>query len=211
MKLIISPLFIIFMINILFAQDLVKIQLDPPQFAKGKPLMMALKERRSTREFSERKLPMRELSDLLWAANGINREEGKHTAPTAMNYQEFDIYVVMEEGIFLYDPFNNQLITIVTGDFRKFTGKQDFVSIAPINLVYVSNLSKISSKGSENDKIQWSNIDVGFISQNVYLYCASENLGTVVRGYLDKDNLAKIMKLKPDQKIILAQTVGYPK
>lgn len=199
------------MINTLFAQEQVKIKLEPPQTGRGKPLMQALKERKTTREFSPRKLPMSEISNLLWAANGINRDDGKRTSPSAMNSQEFDIYLIMEEGIYLYDAVKSELVTIATGDFRKLSGKQDFVAVAPLNLAYVSNLSKFSSKSSESDKIQWSNMDVGFISQNVYLYCASEGLATVVRGSSDKDALAKVMKLKPEQKIILNQTVGFPK
>jgi len=198
------------MINVLTAQSQFSIKLGPPQLAKGKPLMQVLKERKSTREFTNAKLPLSEISNLLWAADGINRDDGKRTAPSAMNTQEFDIYVIMEDGIYLYEPVKNELIRTLGGDFRKYAGKQDFVATAPLNLVYVSDLSKIST-GSESEKIQWSNVDVGFISQNVYLYCASEGLATVVRGYVDKDELAKVMKLKPDQKIILTQTVGYPK
>jgi SagB-type dehydrogenase family enzyme len=210
MKLVISFIFIIFMINTSYAQDGGKILLDPPETSIGKPLMQALKERKSTRDFSSRKLSIPQLSNLLWAANGINRDDGKRTAPTAMNCQEFDIYVIMEEGIYLYDAVKNELILIKPGDFRKSAGKQEFVAIAPVNLVFVANLAKIKG-GNENEKIQWSIIDVGYISQNVYLFCASENLATVVRGYIDKEVLSTIMKLKPDQKIILAQTVGFPK
>jgi len=211
MKIIVSTILLIFMINVLTAQEFIKIKLNSPQLEKGKPLMQVLKERKSSREYSDKKLSIQELSNLLWAANGINREDGKRTAPTAMNTQEIDIYVILEEGIYLYEPVNNELLPIVSGDFRKSAGKQDFVETAPVNLVFVADLAKISFQNNESDKISWANIDVGFVSQNVYLYCASEGLATVVRGYVDKDALSKVMKLRSDQKVILAQTVGYPK
>lgn len=196
---------------LIYAEELKPINLSVPNTKGGKPLMQALKERKSQREFSPKELPLTVLSDLLWAANGINRpESAHHTASTAMNMQEIDIYVAKSEGLYLYDTKANTLIPVVAGDIRALTGSQPFVKDAAINLIYVADFSKMKQM-SADDKIFYAAADTGFISQNVYLYCASAGLATVVRGLIDKSALAKAMKLRPDQKIILAQTVGYPK
>jgi SagB-type dehydrogenase family enzyme len=151
------------------------------------------------------------LAGLLWAACGINRpESGKRTAPSAVNRQEIDIYVAAANGLYLYDAKSNTLKPILADDIRSLTGRQAFVKDAPINLVYVSDYAKFD-KGTEEEKLVYSAADTGFISENVYLYCASEGLATVVRAAIDKPALGKAMKLRPEQKIILAQTVGYPK
>jgi len=194
-----------------FAEELKPINLPAPNTKGGRPLMQALKERKSQREFSSKELPIQVLSDLLWAANGINRPEiSHHTAPTSMNMQEIDIYVVKSDGAYLYDAENNDLIQIVSGDIRSLAGSQPFVKDAPLNLVYVADLSKMS-RISIQEKDFYSATDTGFISQNVYLFCSSAGLATVVRGWVDKVALAKALKLRPNQKIILAQTIGYPK
>jgi SagB-type dehydrogenase family enzyme len=174
------------------------------------PLMQTLKERKTTRSFSPRKLPEEVLSNLLWAAFGINRPEtGRRTAPSARNRQEIDIYVATPEGLFLYDAKTHGLQLILAQDIRAATGKQDFVAGAPVNLIYVADYAKMGGTKQE-DKLRYSAADTGFIAQNVYLYCASEGLATVVRGWIDKSALAEAMKLKPDQQIVLSQTVGYP-
>jgi SagB-type dehydrogenase family enzyme len=194
-----------------FAQNPNSIQLPSPQTETGKPLMQVLKLRQSSRDFDSRPLSIQELSNLLWAANGINRpESGKRTAPSAMNWQEVDIYVFIAEGTFLYNAKSNSLELINKEDLRKKTGRQAFVSDAPLNLVYIVD-EKRAFRASEEDRIRWTTVDVGFIAQNVYLYCASQGLSVVVRGMVDRDALAKELKLRPEQKIILAQTVGYPK
>ena len=197
--------------SLCFAEALKPVKLPPPRTDGGKPLMLTLKERTSSREFSSEKLPMQVLSDLLWAAWGVNRADtGKRTAPSARNWQEIDVYVAAEEALYLYDAKELLLIPVIEKDIRADTGKQGFVKTAPINLVYVADFSKISAENME-DKIFYSATDTGFICQNVYLYCASFGLATVVRGYVDKPALEKIMGLRPDQKVILSQTVGYPK
>jgi SagB-type dehydrogenase family enzyme len=194
-----------------FTQELKPIELPKPQTDGGKPLMQALKNRKTSREFSSEKLPLQTLSNMLWAANGINRPDSKkHTAPTAMNCQEIDIYVAIADGLYLYDANSNVLKAVLAEDIRAATGPQPFVKDAPVNLVFVADYSKMS-RASDEDKALYSATDTGFISQNVYLYCASEGLATVVRGYVDRPALAKVMKLRDNQKIILAQTVGYPK
>ena len=187
------------------------IKLLAPQTKSGMPLMQALEERKSTREFSSTELSLQVISDMLWAACGINRpESGQLTAPSAMNMQEIDIYVAKVDGLYLFDAKENMLTPVLSEDIRALTGKQPFVKDAPIDLIYVADLSKMS-KLSSVDMDFYAATDTGFISENVYLFCASSGLATVVRGFIDKPVLAKAMKLRPDQKIILAQTAGYPK
>ena len=192
-------------------QELKPLMLPAPQTDGGKPLMQALKDRHSTREFSSEKLPPQVLANLLWAAFGINRPDtGKRTAPSAMNWQEIDVYVALPEGLYVYDAKGNKLDPMLAEDVRAAAGVQPFVKDAPLNLVYVADFAK-TGKISPEDRNFYSGADVGFIAQNVYLFCASEGLAAVVRGSVDRVALAKLMKLRPDQKILLAQTVGYPK
>jgi len=194
--------------NITMAQEQKSIQLSKPQIA-GNPLMEVLAKRSSSREFIPEPLPENILSNMLWAASGINRaDSGKRTAPTAMNKQEIDVYVATESGIYLYDAKSHSLKMIAAGDLRGLTGKQDYVREAAVNLIYVADYSRM---GSASDNELYAAADTGFISENVYLYCASAGLATVVRAYIDKPVLSKAMKLRADQKIILAQSVGYPK
>ena len=184
--------------------------LPPPQTDGGRPLMQVLKDRKSIREFGPGTLSPQTLSNLLWAAFGINRPDGHRTAPSAMNWQEVSIYVATPEGVYIYDAKDNSLNPVLAGDFRAATGTQSFVKDAAVNLVYVSDLSKTGNAASSEAEM-YTAADVGFIAQNVYLYCASEGLATVVRASIDKPALAKTLKLQPQQKIILAQSVGYPK
>jgi len=192
------------------AQEHVTVQLPEPQTDGGKPLMRALQDRMSSRAYSSEPLPEQVLSNLLWAAFGVNRaDSGKRTAPSAVNWQETDIYAAMPDGLYLYHAASHALERILARDIRALTGKQAFVKDAPLNLVFVADFSKMGN-AAPDDKIFYSAADAGFISQNVYLYCASEGLATVVRGLVDRTALAEAMNLRPDQKIILAQTVGYP-
>lgn len=195
----------------LSAEELKPIKLPPPQMDSSKTLMSALKERKSSRDFSTRKLPVNVLSDMLWAACGVNRpESGKRTSPSASNWQEIDVYVASSDGLYLYDAKGHALKPILNQDIRALTGKQPFVTEAPVNLIYVADLKKMGGANTE-ERNMYASADAGFVSQNVYLYCASQGLATVVRGSVDRDSLAKAMKLSSTQKIILAQTVGYPK
>ena len=193
------------------AQEPEAIQLPPPQTEIGVPLMQALKLRQSSRSFDTRPLPLQELSNLLWAADGINRpESGKRTAPSARNFQEVDVYVALPEALYLYEAKTHSLTPVVAEDLRAMTGVQAFVADAPLNLVYVADLARMGN-ASEDDKRLYSAAAVGFIAQNVYLYCASQGLAAVVRASVDRAPLAEAMKLRPEQRIVLAQTVGYPK
>ena len=192
-------------------QQLTSLQLPAPQTESGRPLMQVLKERSTSRSFSARKLPPQVLSNLLWAAFGVNRpESGRRTAPSAKDRQEIDIYVAMAEGLYVYEAKTHVLQPVLAVDIRAMTGRQSFVADAPVNLVYVADLGRMG-KVSKEEQDLYSAADTGFISENVYLFCASEGLATVVRGSVDRETLAKAMRLRPDQKIILAQTVGYPK
>jgi SagB-type dehydrogenase family enzyme len=186
------------------------IELPQPVRTGGKPLMDVLNLRQSARQFdSEKSISNQTLSNLLWAAWGFNREK-KRTAPSSMDRQEIDLYAVTKEGVYRYDAAGNKLIPIATGDYRKETGTQPYVGAAPLNIVFVCNKSKINSKG-ESGLIEATYANSGFISQNIYLFCASEGLSTVIRASIAKEKLAKIMNLTDDQMITLAQTVGYPK
>lgn len=198
----------IFISGISIAQS-TDIQLSKPDMTSGKLLMAALNERSSHREFTETELSPAHLSGLLWAACGINRpESGKRTAPSAMNWQDVQVYVFLKSGIYLYIEKEHKLALIKTGDFRSDAGQQDFVGTAPVNLIYVSDYRRMT-KASEEDKEFYSGINTGFISQNVYLYCASEGLNTVIRAYVDREALHQLMGLKPGQHVVAGQTVGY--
>lgn len=167
--------------------------------------MEALNNRHSERSYSKEELSEQVLSNLLWAAWGYNRpEKEKRTAPSSMNKQEISVYCALEKGLYVYNAKNHELELVKNEDLRSVTGKQGFVNSAPLNLIYVADTKKQSSATS-------SAANTGFISQNVYLFCASEGLGTVVRGWFDADKLHKAMGLDKNKSIILCQTVGYPK
>ncbi|MBE0431912.1 SagB/ThcOx family dehydrogenase [candidate division WOR-3 bacterium] len=193
-----------------YAGGLMDIDLPQPRTTGGRPLMEVLRDRQSSRRFSPEDIPAQTLSNLLWAAWGVNRpESGKRTAPSAVNWQEIDIYVATASGLYLYDAVKNSLTHVLDEDIRGLTGRQDFVRDAPVNLIFVADYVRMG-RASMQDKDFYAAADAGFISQNVYLFCASEGLATVVRGALDRDKLAGRMKLTASQKIVLAQTVGYP-
>ena len=191
----------------LISQTTDDIQLLTPAFKNNASLMHALQNRKSDRSFSEKDLSLQQLSDLLWSANGVNRKaSGKRTVPTARDKREIDVYVAMAKGLYLYDADNHLLTLVLKEDIRTLTGKQEFVKNAAVNLVFVADYDKMS--GDRESKDFYSATDTGFISQNVYLYCAAEGLATVVRGLVDREPLAKKMGLRKEQKVILAQTVG---
>ena len=192
------------------AQETGAIRLPSPETMGGIPLMRALKARHSSREFDGRALPPQVLANLLWAAGGVNRPDtGARTAPSAHDWREIDVYVATADGAYRYDPPTHTLKQVVAGDIRPLTGVQDFVATAPVNLVYVADLDRMSGAGAE-DKAFYSAADAGFIAQNVYLYCASADLAVVVRGLIDREALGAALGLGKHQRVILAQTVGYP-
>jgi nitroreductase len=193
------------------SQDIV---LPAPDRTGGKPLMQALNERQSTRTFTEGVISEQQLSELLWAAWGINRPaDKKRTAPSARNMQEVNVYVSMQSGLYLYSAETHTLKQIHNRDIRSLCGTQDFVATAPLNLIYVADMGKLGK--NEGDEITesdllWPYANTGFIAQNVYLYCASSNLGCVVRGMVPKAKLAPEMGLRTNQIIILGHTIGVP-
>jgi SagB-type dehydrogenase family enzyme len=189
---------------------LAPIPFDPGLSDLSGPLMQILNKRKSTREFSDRNISMDTLSHLLWAAFGINCTDGAHrTAPSAENAQEVDIYVALEQGLYLFDPAAFELVAVHKNDIRAATGWQDFVAHVPVNLIYVADLAKMYDAPRREQKF-YAALDTGFISQNVYLFCAAQGLATIARGWVDRPALAKLMQLGPEQRIIMAQSVGYP-
>lgn len=192
-----------------YAQPLSPIQLKAPEKKAGLSVMETLANRHSTREFSNKNLTLQELSNLLWAANGINRpEKGMRTAPSAMNAQEVDVYVCMEEGAFLYDAKSNQLQPVIQEDLRGLVGgKQTFVKNAPVVLLMVSDLSKLPGGNSEQTKLMAA-IDAGIVSQNISIACSGLGLITVPRASMDKEALAQKLKLKSTQLLLINNPVG---
>lgn len=175
----------------------------------GKPLMQALQLRRSIREFSPRPLPPQILSDVLWAAYGVNRPSGDRTAPYWRHIMVIDVYATMADGVWLYDPKQHALRPHLETDIRAQTGLQDFVATAPLNLVYVAHGERMKEISPEERRL-YASVDAAFAGQNVYLLCASEGLATVFRGAVDYEKLNQAMRLDSGQFVTFAQTVGYP-
>jgi len=195
------------------AQEGAVIKLPPPQKDGGMPLMKALSLRKSTRGGfgPDTPLSMQTISNLLWAADGINRPGTNHrTAPSAVDWQNIDIYITTADGLYLYDVEKHELKVLGKEDVRAVAGQQDFVATAPLNLIYVADLDKAKFGEQVAPTAEtWSFTGVGAIAQNVYLFCASENLACIVRAMADADAIAKTLKLRPNQKFILAQTVAH--
>lgn len=184
------------------------IALPQPQKTLQVTLMQALTDRKSLRDYSTREIPMQELSNLLWAANGVNREDGRRTAPSAINAQDIDVYVVNSQGAYLYNAPKNQLEQVYKGDLRKeVAGRQEFAATAPISLVLVCDGSRYSFPDGGQ---KFGGMDAGYVSQNIYLYCAAAGLATVARASMDAEALKKALNLKESQILELNHPVGYP-
>ena len=193
-----------------FAQELKPIQLLPPQLDGGRPLMQALKDRNSSRMYTTQKIPLQVLSNLLWAGFGINRpESGKRTAPTGMNRQDIDIYVLLPDGAYVYDAKQNQIVSVVPQDLRA-RATQGFMKEAPVHLLFVADYSRYRTMAQSQKEI-YSATHTGFIGQNVYLYCAANGLGARFYAGVDRATLKPLLKLREDQAIVFAQAVGYSK
>jgi SagB-type dehydrogenase family enzyme len=193
------------------AQNLKPIKLNDPNRDRGSSIMKALSDRHSEREFSKEKLSLQDLSDLLWAANGINRADGRRTAATARNNQDIDVYAVMEEGSYIYDAKAHELKPVAEGDHRPLVAdKQASVIDAPVSLLIVSDLSRFINTDPELQK-QWGALDAGIVSQNIMLFASGCGLVTVPRAYMKKDELKKVLKLSETQVPMLNNPVGYPK
>jgi len=187
------------------------IKLPPPDREGGMPLMQALNERQTTRAFAPTELSLQDISDLCWAAWGFNRED-KRTAPSSLNKQEMDLFVFIESGIYLYNAQDHTLELVKKGDFRAQSGKQDFVATAPLNFVYVADLSRAGLTSPSEitaEALIPSHANSGFMAQNVYLVAASKGLGSVIRGWINPDELHQLLGLSPMQRVLYGQTVGH--
>lgn len=186
------------------------ISLPAPARQGGLPLLDALAQRRSSRDFAPTPLPLQVLSDLLWAAYGINRPEGGRTAPSALNAQEVDVFVALSSGAYRYEPTRHELQLVAASDLRGITGYQDFVDQAPLDLVYVADQGRMGMVPVAQRE-SYASAAAGAITQNVYLFAASTGLATVIRAWIDRSAIADALGLTHDQQVLLAQTVGYPK
>jgi SagB-type dehydrogenase family enzyme len=201
--------YFVFGLSAMNAQPVETIKLPEPQKTGGMSLMEALNNRQSQRSYSSRELTQQQMSNLLWAAYGINRPNGYRTAPSARTAHQFDIYIIKNDGWYLYHAQQHAMLKMGSENLQEHAGTQDFVQTAPVNLVFVVDYDKMESF-DDKMKVFYSATDVGYISQNVYLYCAAEGLATIVRGQIDKPKAKEVLKLRPNQHVILAQTVGYP-
>jgi len=186
------------------------IALPPVDKHGGLPLMEAFAQRRSSREFASDPLPMPLLSSLLWAAWGVNRSDGNRTAPTALDCQEIDIYLALPSGAYLYDADAHALQLAATSDVRRVTGYQDFVDEAPLDLVYVVDHARMKLV-PVGQRDRFASVAAGAIAQNVYLFAASAGLSTVLRAWIDRAAVADALGLGHAQRVLLSQTVGFPK
>ncbi len=195
----------------LHGQNIEPLKLNPPDLNRGLNLMKALSVRASVREYSSEKLSLQDLSDLLWAANGINRpEKGGRTAPSSMNSQDIDLYVFLQEGVYLYDAKNQVLTPVTAGDHRAETGTQEYVGTAPVSLLLISDISRFRN-GDEAGKLRSAAFDAGIVSQNISVFCASAGLATVPRASVGVEKMKTLLNLKETQYIMLNHPVGYPK
>jgi len=191
-----------------FSQN--KIQLPKPELDKGKSLMECLQKRHTTRNFTAEKLDNQKIANILWAANGLNRpEENRYTAPTAMNMQELSLYIAKGDGLYFYNPIDNSLEKLLNNDIRKETGTQVFVGKGDFELIIVADITKMGKVQDPARYQFYAGRDAGYISQNIYLICASEGLGTVARGSFDNYKIVKLMKLDKNKFITLVHTIGY--
>lgn len=207
-----------------FPQDLQPITLPKPQTDGGKSVLAALQERRTIRTISEEKLPPQVLSNLLWSAFGVNREKGPfgipgRTAASASNSQEIDLYVAMPEGIYLYEAAPHRLTPVVAGDLRAMVGGRGQRSSgagAPVKFIYVVDIARYSKAGFQEPGLKDPEVQksyyfvaTGLIAGNVYLFAASQGLAAWFHN-CNRAGLATELKLRPDQRVLFAQTVGYP-
>ena len=200
-----------FFVTTMNAQDVKQIKLPSPDKTKGAPVMKAFNDRHSDRTYASEKLTQQDLSDLLWAANGINRPDGKRTAPSCRNLQEIGVYVILPEGAYLYDEKANVLTLLTEGDYRTaVAGGQDFVKSAPVCIVLSADLTRFGGTINESTKLMAS-VDVGIVCQNINLACAGLGLATVPRATMDQTTLKRVLKLKDTDLLLMNNPVGYPK
>lgn len=199
-------------------ETLKTIKLQKPDKTAGIPLMEAFAKRHSERNFEQKALSPKHLSEVMWAAYGVNRDDGKRTVPSAFAICPLDIYAVLEDGIYVYSPKTHCLVMLKEGDFRKQAGSQSYVQTAPLNLLYFADFGKYKNTGNEmidrlmaddTVKTRFTLLDAGHCSQNVYLYCSSEGLKAVTRGAADEVFFKKLLGLNEEHHFIVAQSIGY--
>ncbi len=181
----------------------------PPPDTNASALMQALKKRKTSREFADKPLENKLLSSLLWAAYGVNRGDGKRTAPSAHDWQYIDVYVADEVGLYRYNAKDHALDLVKMGDVRAQTGYQDFAAKAPVSLVLVSDQRRFPADVSPHDQLLFAAATSGAIAQNVYLFAAANDLNAGVRSDIDRQALQQTMGLAPEQRIIVALSVGH--
>jgi len=210
MKKTLFQIWLIILTSSVIAQSTTTLQLNPPDTDRGLPVMEALTLRASASDWDSTKLDLQDLSDLLWAANGINRpESGKRTAPSALNAQDIDIYVCMKSGIYLYDAKNHLLEMVVTNDHRSaVAGRQQEVTIAPVHCILVSDISRFRVE-EDSVKLFLAAADAGIVSQNISIFCASVGLATRPRAAMDQQKLREILMLTDSQHLLLNHPVSY--
>jgi SagB-type dehydrogenase family enzyme len=186
-----------------------RIALPPAPRAGGMALAEALARRRSQRGFRRDALPAELLGALLWSADGVNRDDGRRTAPSALDAREIDVYVALPEGAYRYDAPSHALVLVAALDLRRVTGYQDFVDEAPLDLVYVADHARMRLVPA-TQRSSFAAVAAGAAAQNVYLCCAAHGLATVLRAWIDRDAIAEALGLAHDAEVLLAQTVGYP-
>ena len=192
------------------AQDLKVIKLNAPDKTRGSTVMKALNDRQSVREYSSESLSLQDLSDLLWAANGVNRADGRRTAPSCRNFQEIEVYVILSEGAYLYDAKEHTLYPVAAGDYRgAVAASQEFAKAAPLSIVLVADMTKFGNM-SESSKLLAA-VDVGIVCQNINVACAGLGLVTVPRGTMDMATLKSVLKLTDHHLLLMNNPVGYPK
>jgi nitroreductase len=185
--------------------------LPTPRMEGGMPLMLAMAKRQSTRAFAAQPLPDQMLSDLLWAANGVNRpEQGERTAPSWRGGKAIDIYVATAQGVKRYDAVKHALSPHLEADIRAETGRQPFPATAPVVLIYVADRARMPEAPAAEQAL-YAHVDASLIAQNVYLFAASEGLATVMLGNVEREALAKSLKLRNDQILTFTQPIGYPR
>lgn len=187
-----------------------KVELDAPDFNREMSLMQAFQQRQSQRKFDGRELSKRDMSDLLWCAYGINRADGRHTAASAMNRQDVEVYVLLADGAYSYSPSDNSLVLIAAGDHRDLiAGKQKGFPLAPVNIVIVSDISRFGNADRAVAE-RMGAMDSALVSQNIALFCAGAGLATVPRVSMDEAGLRKQLNLSADCIPMLNHPVGYP-
>jgi SagB-type dehydrogenase family enzyme len=200
-----------FFVATMNAQDLKQIKLPTPDKTRGVSIMKAFNDRHSDRTYAPDKLSQQDLSDLLWAANGINRPDGKRTAPSCRDFQEVVVYIILPEGAYLYDEKAHALTLLTEGDYRPaVAGGQDFVKAAPLCIVLSADLTRFGGTINEGTKLMAS-VDVGIVCQNINLACAGLGLATVPRATMDQATLKRVLKLKDTDLLLMNNPVGYPK